>query len=377
MGSRTKKAALLALAALLNVGRARADALTATTAKAALDATGVSSRQVPLGAALAILGAPVCFEVTRGPVGAIDGSGVFRGVCDYFLMPAALIGYAIAPLLPYEASTPTPGEEPPPPRPTVHALDVSAYLLDFRTKSALTGAPAREPVGGPFSNLGYDFAYTYTHPQNGLVGYAHATWQQTSLATSKYLIVSNEFLKLDAQIGFDLVRFLTGGDSTNPLEKHAASVRIGPSLFHDWIYSRDVGNPKEGANVENPLNNAVPLVTGLGYEVAAELRYELPHVLDVSLGSFRFDFERGVYPSIRFPAIDPRDAAFVAMIGFEDLRKGSSFAWQRMKLAYEPPFGFSRAGTILFGGQLASFANDDGSGVDNRGFSIDYSFRYE
>jgi hypothetical protein len=354
---------------------ARADVLNTSNVKKAVDATGAYDRQVPLGAALGVLVVPLCFEVTRGPFGAVDGSGILRGVCDYLFTPMGLVAYALAPFIPYEAPSTSPGEEPP--KPIVHALDVSAYLLDFKTKSAITGAPAREPVGGPFSNLGYDLAYTYTHPRNGLVGYAHATWQQTSLATSKYLIVSNEFLKLDAQVGFDLIRFLTGGDSTDPLERHAANVRIGPSLFHDWIYSRDVGNQKEAANVENPLNNAVPLVTGLGFEIAAELRYELPRVFDFPLGAFRFDFERGTYPSIRFPALDPRDAAFVAMIGFEDLRKGSTFAWQRMKLAYEPPLGFSRAGTLLFGGQLVSFENNDGSGVDNRGFSIDYSFRYE
>jgi hypothetical protein len=363
----------LALAMGLGAPSASADAANAANAKKVLDATGVYDRQVPLPAVLGVFAVPMCFEATRGPVGAVDGSGVFRGLCEYAIMPMGLAAYVLAPLLPTERAH----EDGDAPGPVVHAVDVSAYLLDFSTKSALTGAVTREPVGGLFANLGYDFAYTYTHPTNGLVGYAHTTWQQTSLATSKYLIVSNEFLKLDAQVGFDLIRFLTAGDTSNTLAKHAANVRIGPSLFHDWIYSRDVGNQKEAANVDNPLNNVVPLVTGLGYELAAELRYELPSVGAWSLGSLRFDFERGSYPSVRFPALDPRDAAFVAMVGFDDLRKGSSYAWQRMKLAYEPPFGFSRAGTLLIGGQLASFENNEGSGVDNRGLSIDYSFRYE
>jgi len=48
-----------------------------------------------------------------------------------------------------------------------------------------------------------------------------------------------------------------------------------------------------------------------------------------------------------------------------------------MKLELELPFDFSRAGGVFLGGQLASFENNEGSGVDNRGLSIDYRFAFQ
>jgi len=262
--------------------------------KTALDAAGVTKRAVPVASAIGVFAAPFCFEVVRGPAGAVDGSGILRGICTV-LIPTALVTYALLPLFPYEAPEPTGA--------TVHHVDVTAYLLDFNTKSALTGAVARAPVGGLFGNVGYDVGYTYIHATNGGLGYAHATWQQTSLASSNYLIVSNSFVKLDAQVGFDLIRYLSGGSEESAWSKHTAFVRVGPSLFHDWIYSRDVGNQKEAANIENPLNNVVPLVTGLGFEVAAEAEYRFPDLNGWSLGGVHFSFERGVYPSIHFPKL--------------------------------------------------------------------------
>lgn len=326
-------------------------------------------RSVPLGSALGVLAAPVCFEVVRGPIGAIDGSGIMRGLCTV-MIPTALVTYALLPLFPFELPDVAEGA-------TVHHVDITAYLLDFNTKSALTGSVARAPVGGLFGSMGYDLGYTYKDPTNGLIGYAHGTWQQTSLASSNYLIVSNSFVKLDAQVGFDLMRYLSGGSEDSAWARHTATVRVGPSLFHDWIYSRDVGNQKEAANIDNPLNNVVPLVTGLGYEVAAEAEVRFPKLGEYSLGGLRFVYERGSYPSINFPELNPRDGAFVAMIGFDELRKGSSYLWQRTKLELELPFDFSRAGAVFLGGQLASFENSEGSGVENRGFSIDYRFAFK
>ncbi len=157
-------AATLALA-LAMASPAAADNATANKAlgaagkaQSALEAAGVVKRSVPMGAALGVLAAPLCFEVVRGPVGAIDGSGIFRGVCSV-MIPFGLVTYALLPLIPYEAPEPSGA--------TVHHVDVSAYLLDFNTKSALTGSVARAPVGGLFGNMGYDFGYTYIHPTNG------------------------------------------------------------------------------------------------------------------------------------------------------------------------------------------------------------------
>jgi hypothetical protein len=310
---------------------------------------------------------PFCFEARHGTIGRFDGTGGLGAGCKYVLLPLSVAQLVLAPFIGSEKVKEIDG-------PTVHHLDTSVYALDYSKKSALTGSFAREPQGGFLgNNLGYDLTYTYIHPRYGVVGYGHLTLQQTSIADTNYLDISSSFFKSDAQVGLDVIRLLSGGKKGSYWTQHTAYFRAGPSMFHSWVTSRDVGSSKAGAAVDNPLNNSVPLVTGLGYELAAELDFRFPYWL----GGVHFKFERGTYPSLSFAQLDPRDSAFVALIGFDDLRTGSSYTWQRLKLELELPINYSRAGGISLGGQIAKYENNFGSGVDNRGISLDYRLRFQ
>lgn len=312
---------------------------------------------------------PLCFEMTRGTLGRVDGTGGFGVGCTYVIAPISVILLVLAPFNVMGES-----ETPEMTGPSVHHIDASIYALDYSKKSALTGSFAREPSGGFLgNNLGYDLAYTYIHRKFGVIGYGAATLQQTSISSTRYLEVSSSFFKADVQTGLDVIRLLSGGDPSSFWSQHVAYLRGGPSFFHNWILSRDVGTPGAGAAVDNPLNNSVPLVTGLGYELAAEVDLRFPY----SLGGVHFKFERGTYPSLSFPELNARDGAFVALIGFDDLRAGDTYTWQRLKLELELPIGYSRSGGLYLGGQLARYENNFGSGVDNRGLSLDYRFRFQ
>lgn len=311
---------------------------------------------------------PFCFEMSRGTLGRFDGNGLFGGTCRYLLVPVSAGLLALAPFTGDDVEEKTDA--------SVHHVTASIYALDYQKKSALTGTYHREPSGGfAGNNLGYDMGYTYVHPKLGFVGYGHVTLQQTSISSTRYLQVSSSFFKADMQVGWDLIRFATGG-KPGYWSQHTAFFRVGPSLFHNWVLSRDDGTPGAGAAIDNPLNNSIPLVTGMGYEVAAELDFRLPAIGGWSMGGIHFQVERGTYPSLAFPALDPRQGAFVALIGFDDLRAGSTYTWQRLKLELELPLNYSRAGGLSLGGQLISYENDFGSGVDNRGVSIDYRLRF-
>ena len=312
---------------------------------------------------------PFCFEQTRGTLGRIDGTGAFGATCAYVITPIAIGLLVAAPFLNGKVKELQ--------GPTVHHIDASVYALDYSKTSALTGAFQREPSGSFLgNNLGYDLGYTYIHPRNGLIGYGHLTLQQTSIARSDYLQVSSSFLKSDAQIGFDAVRFFSKGKASSYWSQHSAFVRVGPSFFHNWILSRDIGSRGAGASVDNPLNNSIGLSTGFGYELAAEVDFRFPQIRGWSTGGVHLALERGSYPALAFPALNPRESVFVALIGFDDLRQGSSYTWQRFKVELELPLDFSRRGGVLLGGQLARYENNFGSGVDNRGISLDYRIKF-
>lgn len=275
----------------------------------------------------------------------------------YALMPIGVIELALAPFVTEETSEMI--------GPSAHHVSMSMYALDFHKKSALTGQLRREPKG---LGLGYDFGYQYEHPRLGLVGYGHVTWQQTNVDSGKYVHVTNYFAKLDAQVGIDLARLASGGNPSSWFSSQRAYFRAGPSYFHDWIRLDDMGSGQQGLNNPLVITDSAPLVSAFGYELAAEVDIRFPYWL----GGLHFNFERGSYPSISFPALDPRQSALVELVAFDDLRAGSSYTWQRIKLELELPIDFSRYGGIFLGGQLASYKSETGSGVDNRGVSLDF-----
>ncbi len=314
----------------------------------------------------AMLGLPMCFSMNHGNLNGPHAL-YFGPLCSYLIVPGSAVGLALAPFLGKPAPEMT--------GPSVHHLDLSAYALDYEKKSALTGTLHRKPQGSIVgNNLGYDVGYTYIHPRVGLMAYGHVTLQQTSITRTDFLSVSNQFFKVDAQVGLDLIRLLSGGRKDSYWTQHNAFVRAGPSFFHDWIVSRDVGSDTDVRYMlANPLNQSIALVSAGGYEIAAEVDFRFP----LSLGGFHFKFERGTYPSITFPTLNPRDSAFVALVGFDDLRAGDSYTWQRLKAELELPIDFSRWGGLLLGGQLLRYENNFGTGVDNRGISLDYRLRFQ
>lgn len=321
----------------------------------------------PPNAALAGAGAallPLCFFSNYGNLNGPQAEWM-TPLCNYFVIPVSGAMLLASPFL-TSAKKEMSG-------PSKHHVALSVYALDYSKKSALTGALNREPQGGIFgNNLGYDLGYTYIHPRFGLLGYSHLTLQQTAIARADYMSISNNFFKFDAQVGLDLIRLLSGGNPDSGWTQHAAFVRGGPSFFHSWIVSRDIGSSgNDRYTLDNPLNNSIGLVSAAGYEVAAEVDVRFP----LGLGGVHFNFERGSYPSISFPSLIPRETAFVALVGFDDLRKGDTYTWQRLKLELELPLGFSRYGGFLLGGQLVNYENNFGSGVDNRGISLDYRWR--
>lgn len=314
----------------------------------------------------AMFGLPFCFETNYGNLNGPQAPWL-GPACTYFLVPASGLLLVLAPFIS--------DKQPEMVGPSVHHLDLSVYALDYEKKSALTGNLNRAPEGSIFgNNLGYDLGYTYIHPTIGLIGYGHLTLQQTTIARGDFISVSNQFFKIDGQAGIDFVRLLSGGKKDSYWSQHSAFFRAGPSFFHDWIVSRDNASDNSVRyTLANPLNQSVGLVSAAGYEIAAEVDFRFP----LFLGGFHFQFERGSYPSISFPALNARDAAFVALVGFDDLRKGDTYTWQRLKAELELPLDFSRYGGVFLGGQLVRYENNVGTGVDNRGISLDYRLRFQ
>ncbi|MBM4362436.1 MAG: hypothetical protein FJ104_07125, partial [Deltaproteobacteria bacterium] len=300
-----------------------------------------------------------CGLVTRGRY--VPGTDpYFNGACQYLLAPAALIGFALGPLLSTETEEIT--------GPTAHHLSYQGYALDYTKESALTGAAARTEGFG----LGYDITYSYDHPTLGLMAYGNFTWQQSELDANDFVYVTNYFVKTDAQVGLDLARLLATLTGSKYLAAQRMYGRIGPSLFHDWVRMGDHGSTGDIAYVDH-LNEGVALVTGLGYEAAAEIDFRFPY----DLGGLRFDFERGTYPSLNFPRATPQEAALIQLVRFDDLRAGSSYTWQRLKLELEIPAVFTRNGGVGIAGQIFKYENDRGTGVNNRGLSIAYNWRWK
>lgn len=95
----------------------------------------------------------------------------------------------------------------------------------------------------------------------------------------KYVYVTNYFVKLDAQIGFDFARLASGGKSSSWFASQRLYVRGGPSYFHDWIRLDDMKSGQRG--IDNPLviTDSAPLVSAYGYEVAAEVDIRFPYWL--------------------------------------------------------------------------------------------------
>jgi hypothetical protein len=300
-----------------------------------------------------------CGLVTRGRY--LPGADPFlSGACEYFFAPMALVGFALGPFL----SSETPELE----GPSVHHLSYQGYALDYTKRSALTGSALRTEGFG----LGYDVTYTYDHAKYGFMAYGNFTWQQSNIDSNDFAYITNYFVKADAQVGLDLARLLSTWTGSKYLMMQRMYGRIGPSVFHDWIRMGDHGSTGDIAYVDQ-LHEGVALVTGLGWEVAAEVDFRFPY----DLGGIRFDFERGTYPSLGFPAVTPQEAALIALVRFDDLRQGSTYTWQRLKLELEIPAVFTRAGGVSIAGQLFRYENNFGSGVDNRGLAIAYNWRWE
>lgn len=252
---------------------------------------------------------------------------------------------------------------------TAVELDARVYLLTYDKKSPLTGSFKREPSG---LGLGYDFAARYSHPEYGFLAGGELTFQQSEIDGNDFVNVSGFFVKLDAKVGWDAARFLGWLADWDWLRRQRLAVRVGPSVFHNWVYMGEEGGLFSSRPRNARLNRGLGLATGLGYEVSAEASLDFGWV-----GGVRVMAQRGDYPSLSFPEVSGNDAALFVLIGFEDLRGGDRYVWQRVMVDLDFPLvGFSKSGTLTLGGQLSRLEAGTGAAVNNRGFSLGGSWRW-
>lgn len=248
-------------------------------------------------------------------------------------------------------------------------LDARMYLLTYDKKSPLTGQLRREPNG---FGLGYDFAGRYSHPEYGLIAGGELTFQQTEIDGNDWANVSGFFIKVDPKVGIDLARLVGWATDFTWLRRQRISARVGPSLFHNWVYMGEEGGLFSTRPRDSRLNRGLGVASGTGYELVGEVALDLGWV-----GGIKVNAQRGVYPNLSFPEASGGDAALFALIGFDDLRAGDSYTWQRLSIDLDLPFlGFSPDGALTLGGQLSRLEAGTGAAVNNRGLSIGGSWRW-
>jgi len=94
---------------------------------------GLGVKRGPPNAAATIaplFGLPFCFEMMRGTLGRVDGTGAFGIGCRYFLVPGMALSMVLAPFF-----SDITGEMS---GPSVHHFDSSVYAIDYSKRSALT-----------------------------------------------------------------------------------------------------------------------------------------------------------------------------------------------------------------------------------------------
>jgi hypothetical protein len=377
-------AALLTASAPLGA-RAEPGVSTSTAARTSTAAPDVGTRLLNTGArmASAALGGDVqeVLDVLPAPSPALAAtmaamaltrwgrrSGVNAGG---FNLVADLVFWAGAVALPVLYVMPLFGDEVSQPlelRRTVE-LDSRIYLLTYDKSSPLTGAFQREPSG---LGLGYDFALRYNHPTLGLLAGGELTFQESEIAGNTFVDVTGFFVKLDLKVGIDLARLAGELFGWDALLRHRLTARIGPSVFHNWVISAEDRGAFNFEARDPTLNDAVGLATGLGWEAIAELDVDLGW-----LGGLNVLGQVGQYPLLSFAEPRGDDAALLVLIGFDDLRGGDSYEWQRLIVTLDLPFfGFSQDGTLSVGGQLSRLEAGTGAAVDNRGLSVGGSWRW-
>ncbi len=247
----------------------------------------------------------------------------------------------------------------------VGSMSAQTYLLAMDQESALTGQFQREPEG---NGLGYDIALEYNQ---GLIAGIQWTYQQTNIKGTDWVAVTSSFTKFEFMFGIDLARGLGYLTDTTWLKRQRLAIKAGPSWFSNTVRMADEGSGffvsrEDRVNIFATLNNAV------GYEVAGELDVLIPFI-----GGVRVVFQRGSYPSVNVPRINGTQAALVTLIGFDALRRGQSYTWQRFKVDLDIPFvGFTESGRVAIGGQLSKFQSEDGTAVNNRGLSLSANWAF-
>lgn len=241
-------------------------------------------------------------------------------------------------------------------------LNTAMYLIDFKKESALTGSLAREPSG---LGVGYEWDLRYEHPEWGATAGAKVTWQQTNIDENDYVWVTGFFGKLDLPFGLDIARALATLTESRWLARQQLAFTAGPSFFRSTVVMADCcsgfGHPRDGV-----LNQSAPIVRATGYELAGHGRIKVANVFGAAAS-----YQRGTYTKLDFPRIDGDQAALVALIGYDELRGGSSYTWERIHVAIDVPFiGMNERGSFKLGGENATYRSSKGSAVNNRGLSL-------
>lgn len=247
-------------------------------------------------------------------------------------------------------------------------LTTRTYLLDFKKKSALTGSLKREPEG---LGVGWDFALEQMREGSGLTYGGALTYQQTGIDQNDWADINSIFLKLDATVGWNVAHAMGRLIDSSWLERQVLEAKVGPSYFRNYAVLSD-----EGSAFNSPLNEQIgasgTMVSAWGYEVAFKAAVDF-----WGFGGVSASFERGSYPALSFPASNADGAALLVLAGFDDLRAGSEYTWQRVRAEISIPFvGALRSGTLDVSGTLTSYENDAGTSVNNRGLALGSSWRF-
>jgi hypothetical protein len=221
-------------------------------------------------------------------------------------------------------------------------VSYTPYIINTKRTSGITGSPA--------STVGWGLGQLYQASVGGEYLGVQSTveTQTTPLASNEALALTNGFFKYGAHV--------------------SAAVRPYFEAFGGYSGFMDI------ISVHNPIYKGgmvgfmKPLMLGNGFEGGARLSLPLGGFLTLQ-GSL----EGATYPSLTYPALDGRSAAYIAMTGYDDLRSASSYRWYRYNVAVRFDV-VAQWLTMFFGFDTSRLQAQGGSGggVSNRGASITF-----
>jgi hypothetical protein len=142
-------------------------------------------------------------------------------------------------------------------------------------------------------------------------------------------------------------------------------------MFIDWVAVSDESSAVT-ADPGSYLGMRAGVVNAFGYELSGTFSLDLS-----PLGGVTATYQRGSYPSVSFPSVSADNAALLALVGFDDLRGGSTYTWENIHAEVSVPFiGYARRGSLNLGFSSMKYTSQRGTSVNNRGFSVGGNWRF-